>query len=170
MAKDDVTQIRIAGSPVGIIGIKAAMEDMAEAYGDRSESEIKEELLNRLSKRNYVPSTVREDYGKAFLREFKKYLGKPVEEETPEGIQIKVLGPGCVQCDRLEQDLMQVMSETGIVADIEHVRDIREIGRYGVLGTPALLINGQVKSVGKVPMKSKIIEWLKEAQGVRHKA
>ena len=170
MAKDDVTQIRIAGSPVGIIGIKAAMENMAEAYGDSSESEIKEELLNRLSKKNYVPSTVREDYGKAFLREFKKYLGKPVEEETPEGIQIKVLGPGCVQCDRLEQDLMQVMSETGIVADIEHVRDIREIGRYGVLGTPALLINGQVKSVGKVPMKSKIIEWLKEAQGVRHKA
>jgi small redox-active disulfide protein 2 len=170
MAKDDVTQIRIAGSPVGIIGIKAAMEDMAEAYGDRLESEIKEELLNRLSKKNYVPSTVREDYGKAFLREFKKFLGKPVEEETRDGIQIKVLGPGCVQCDRMEKDLMQVMSETGIVADIEHVRDIKEIGRYGVLGTPALLINGQVKSVGKVPMKSKIIEWLKEAQGVRHKA
>jgi len=80
------------------------------------------------------------------------------------------LGPGCVQCDRLEQDLMQVMSETGIVADIEHVRDIKEIGQYGVLGTPALLINGQVKSVGKVPMKSKMIEWLKEAQGGRNKA
>jgi len=103
------------------------------------------------------------------LREFKKFLGKPVEEETTDGIQIKVLGPGCVQCDRLEQDLMQVMAETGIVADIEHVRDIKEIGRYGVMGTPALLINGQVKSVGKVPLKSKMIEWLKEAQGVRSK-
>jgi small redox-active disulfide protein 2 len=170
MVKDDVTQIRIAGSSVGIIGLKAVMEDMTGAYGDRPDSEVKEELLNRLSKRNYVPSTVREDYGKAFVREFKKLLGKPVEEETPNGIQIKVLGPGCVQCDRLEQDLMQVMSETGIIADIEHVRDIKEIGRYGVMGTPSLLINGQVKSVGKVPMKSKMIEWLKEAQGVRHKA
>ena len=171
MSKDDITQIRIAGSPVGIIGLRAVMEDMAVAYGDRPDSEVKEELLNRLSIRNYVPSKVREDYGKVFLREFKKLLGKPVEEETPNGIQIKVLGPGCVQCDRLEQDLMQVMSETGIVADIEHVRDIKEIGRYGVLGTPALLINGQVKSVvGKVPMKSKMIEWLKEAQGVRHEA
>jgi len=169
MSKDDVTQIRIAGSPVGIIGLKAVMEEMAEAYGERPDAEVEEALLNRLSKRNYVPSKVQEDYGKAFLREFKKFLGKPVEEETPEGIQIKVLGPGCVQCDRLEQDLMQVMSETGIMADIEHVRDIKEIGRYGVMGSPALLINGQVKSVGKVPLKSKMIEWLKEAQDAAHK-
>jgi len=149
---------------VGIIGLKAVMEDMAEEYGGRPDLEVQEELLNRLSKRNYVSEKVRGDYGKAFLREFKKLLGKPFEEETPEGIQIKVLGPGCVQCDRLEQELMQVMAETGIIADIEHVRDIKEIGRYGVMGTPALLINGQVKSVGKVPPKSKIIEWLKEAE------
>jgi small redox-active disulfide protein 2 len=104
-----------------------------------------------------------EDYAKAFLREFKKFLGKPFEDETPEGIQIKVLGPGCAQCDRLEQELMQVMAETGIVADMEHIRDIKEIGRYGVMGTPALLINGKVKSVGKVPPKVNLIEWLKEA-------
>ncbi len=169
MSQDDVTQIRIAGSPVGIIGLGSVMEEMAGEYEDRPDPEVKEELLNRLSKRNYVPPKVREDYGKAFLREFKKFLGKPVEEETPDGIRIKVLGPGCVQCDRLEQDLMQIMSETGIVADIEHVRDIKEIGRYGVMGTPALLINGQVKSVGKVPLKSKMIEWLKEAQSIRSK-
>ena len=58
---------------------------------------------------------------------------------------------------------MQVMAETGIVSDMEHIRDIKEIGRYGVMGTPALLINGKVKSVGKVPPKVNLIEWLKEA-------
>jgi small redox-active disulfide protein 2 len=169
MSQDDVTQVRIAGSPVGVIGLKAIMEEMANEYADRPDPEVAAELLVRLSTKNYVPPKVREDYGKAFLREFKKFLGKPYEEEIPEGIRVKVLGPGCVQCDRLEQDLMQVMAENGIVADIEHVRDIKEIGRYGVLGTPALLINGQVKSVGKVPLKSKMIEWLKEAQGAARK-
>jgi small redox-active disulfide protein 2 len=149
---------------VGIIGLKAVMEDMAEEYGGRPDLEVQEELLNRLSKRNYVSEKVRGDYGKAFLREFKKFLGKPFEDETPEGIQIKVLGPGCSQCDRLEQELMQVMAETGIMAEIEHVRDIKEIGRYGVLGTPGLIINGRVKSVGKVPPKNKLTEWLKEVQ------
>jgi len=170
MAQNDVTQIRIAGSPVGIIGLKAVMEDMAKHYAERPDPEVEAELLDRLSKRNYVPPKVREDYGKAFLREFKKFVGKPFEEEKPEGIQIKVLGPGCVQCDRMEQDLMQVVSETGIMADIEHVRDIKEIGRYGVMGTPALIINGKVKSVGSIPLKSKMIAWLKEAQEAAHKA
>jgi len=152
------------------MGLKTVLEDMAETHGERPDPEIMEELLNRLGKRNYIPQLVRETYGKAFLREFKKFLGKPFEEETPEGIQVKVLGPGCVQCDRLEKDLMQVMAETGIVADIEHVRDIKEIGGYGVMGTPALIINGKVKSVGSVPLKSKMTAWLKEAQEATHKA
>jgi small redox-active disulfide protein 2 len=164
MSQDDIIQIRVGGSPVGIRGLKIVLEDMAEEYGDRPDREVVEELLNRLCKKNYIPEKVKENYGKAFLREFKKFLGKPFEDETPEGIQIKVLGPGCVQCDRLEQELMQVMAETGIMAEIEHVRDIKEIGRYGVMGTPALLINGKVKSVGKVPPKNKLTEWLKEVQ------
>jgi len=164
MSQDDVTQIRVGNSAVGIMGLKAAMEEMAEAYADRPDPEVEAELLHRMSRRNYFPDRAKGEYGKAFLREFKKFMGKPFEEEPPEGIQIKVLGPGCVQCDRLEQDLIQVMAETGIVADIEHVRDIKEIGKYGVMGTPALLINGRVKSVGKVPFKSKMIEWLKEAE------
>ena len=44
---------------------------------------------------------------------------------------------------------------------IEHVTDIKEIGKYGVMVIPALIINGKVKSVGKVPSKSKLIDWLK---------
>jgi small redox-active disulfide protein 2 len=164
MSQGDVIQIRVGNSPVGIMGLKAVMEDMAEEYGDRPDREMVEELLNRLCKKNYIPEKVKENYGKAFLREFKKFLGKPFEDETPEGIQIKVLGPGCVQCDRLEQELMQVMAETGIMAEVEHVRDIKEIGRYGVMGTPGLIINGRVKSVGKVPPKNKLTEWLKEVQ------
>ncbi|MFH1481621.1 MAG: thioredoxin family protein [Pseudomonadota bacterium] len=164
MSRDDVTQIRVGNSPVGIIGLKTVMEDMAEEYGERPDREVMEELLNRLCKRNYIPEKVRENYAKAFLREFKKFLGKPFEEEAHEGLEIKVLGPGCVQCDRLEQELMQVMAENGIMADMEHVRDIKEIGRYGVMGTPALIINGKVKSVGKVPPRNKLMEWLKEAQ------
>jgi len=170
MSRDDITQIRVGNSPVGIMGLETVMEDMAETCGERPDREVMEELMNRLGKRNYVPPSARETYGKAFLREFKKFMGKPFEEETPEGVQVKVLGPGCVQCDRLEQDLMQVMTETGIVADIEHIRDIKEIGRYGVMGTPALVMNGRVKSVGSVPLKSKIIAWLKEAQDAAHKA
>ncbi|MFP3912742.1 MAG: thioredoxin family protein [Desulfobacteraceae bacterium] len=116
-------------------------------------------------RRTISPPTVQEEYRQAFLREFKKFLGKPVEAEAPQGLEVKVLGPGCSQCDRLEQELMAVMSENGMAADVEHVRDVKEIGRYGVMGTPALIVNGQVKSVGKVPPRNKLKQWLQEAQG-----
>jgi protein-disulfide isomerase len=53
------------------------------------------------------------------------------------------------------------MAELNLAGDIEHIRDVKEIGKYGVMGTPALIINGKVKSVGKVPPKSKLMEWLK---------
>ncbi len=79
------------------------------------------------------------------------------------GLEVKVLGPGCAQCDRLEHEIVAAMAELNLAGDIEHVRDVKEIGKYGVMGTPALIINGKVKSVGKVPPKSKLMEWLKSA-------
>ncbi len=141
------------------MGLKA---DMAEEYAERPDDEVGSELLKRLSRKNYIPDRVKPHYSKAFLREFKKSLGKPYEEEVPQGTEIKVLGPGCTQCDRLEQELIKVMAEMGLAADIEHVTAIKEIGKYGVMGTPALIINGEVKSVGRVPPKAKIKEWLSE--------
>jgi len=118
-----------------------------------------------LSTKNYIPDHIRDEYGKAFLREFNKFVGRPYEKEVFEGLVVKVLGQGCAQCDKLEQELMCVMTEFEFVADIEHVRDIKEIGKYCVLGVPALIINGEVKSEGRVPQKNKLVEWLKEAQG-----
>lgn len=167
MSKDDVTQIRVGNSSVGIMGLKTVLEEMSGGYADKPDKEVMEVLLNLLGERNYIPSKVKEDYGRAFLLEFRKFLGKPCEDTVPEGLEIKVLGPGCAQCDRLERELKNIMAETGMVADIEHVRDIKEIGKYGVMGTPALVINRQVKSVGSVPPKAKIVAWLKDAEKER---
>ncbi len=164
MSQDDVTQIKVDDVMVGIIGLKAVMEGAAQELAWKPDEEIRAELLKRLSMKNYIPDRVKDRYAKAFLREFKKFLGKPYEEEPAGGLQIKVLGPGCTQCDRLEQELMAVLAETGIVGNIDHVREPKEIAKYGVMGTPALLINGKVKSVGSVPPRNKIKEWLKEAE------
>ena len=54
------------------------------------------------------------------------------------------------------------MAETNLSADLDHVTDIKEIGRYRIMGTPALIINGKVMPVGRVPPKGKIKEWLDE--------
>ncbi len=162
MTSDDIVQIKVDKHSVGIMGLKKAMEEMADDYAERPDDEIKTELLNRLSRKNYFPKSAVESYGKAFLREFKTLIGKPHDENVPEGLEIKVLGPGCNQCDRLEREVFAVLSEMNLSADVEHVRDLKEIGTYGVLGTPALIINGKVVSVGKVPAKAKLEGWLSE--------
>ena len=164
MSQDDIAQIRVDKYSVGIVGLKHAMEEMTGEFSGRPDDEVGEELLERLRKRNYIPEGARENYKKAFVREFRKFLGKAVADDRFEGLEIKVLGAGCPQCDRLEQELKAVMSETAIAANVDHVRDVKEIGKYGVMGMPALIINGKVKSVGNVPPRAKLREWLSEAQ------
>lgn len=148
---------------VGIIGLKEVLEQTAQSGPLRPDHELEAELLNRLSKRNYIPERAMEEYGKAFLREFKKSQGIACQEAGA-FLEIKVLGPGCAQCDLLEKELIEAMAETDVAADVEHVRDIKAIGRYGVMGTPALIINGAVKCVGRVPPRNTLKKWLMEAQ------
>jgi small redox-active disulfide protein 2 len=137
------------------------MQEVSEEYADRPDAEVETELLKRISERNYIPSPAEADYGKALLREFNRFLGRPYEDDATYELEIKVLGPGCDRCDKLERELMEVLADMDLSADLEHVRDIKEIGRYGVMGTPALIINGKIKCVGTVPPREKIIEWLK---------
>ncbi len=116
-----------------------------------------------MSQKNYISSRTRDVYGHAFLREYKKFVGEPFEDTEAGGLEIKVLGPGCPRCEKLEQDLMAIMAELNIAAGLEHVRDPLEIGSFGVMGMPALIINGEVKAAGSVPPKNKLKEWLLEA-------
>jgi len=163
MGSDEVAQINIGGDRIGIIGLKSILSDVAESCAGQTDEEIRAELLKRLNKRNYIPESSKEKYGQAFLREFKKLTGQPVEDSDPDEVEIKVLGPGCTSCNKLEQDLIAVMSEMDMPADIEHVTDIAEIGSYGVMGTPVLVINREVKAVGSVPPKPKLKQWLQDA-------
>ena len=162
MSKDDFVKIRVSTQQVGITGLKAVMEDMAGPYAEKPDHEIQAELVRRVSRINYIPDPVKEAYGRALFREFNKFLGRPYEDDRAQGLEIKVLGPGCARCDKLEMDVMEVAAELKIAAAVDHVRDIREIASYGVMGTPALVINKKVVSVGTVPSKEKIRDLLRE--------
>ena len=77
-------------------------------------------------------------------------------------MEIKVLGPGCPKCQKTEQNVKDAVSETGINATVEKVTDVMEIAGYGVFGTPSVIIDGEVKSVGKIPSKEEIKTWIKK--------
>jgi small redox-active disulfide protein 2 len=162
MPEPDITQISLGKFRVGITGLKEAIEEV-KAWRGRPDEEISQALFVRLKPRNYIPDSAQEDYKKAFLREFKKALGEKVAEER-KGLSIKILGPGCPSCERLEQTVMEVLVELGLPAEVEHIRDLKEIAALGVFGTPALLVDDEVKAVGQVPTKERLKQWLLASQ------
>ncbi|MBW2488351.1 MAG: TM0996/MTH895 family glutaredoxin-like protein [Deltaproteobacteria bacterium] len=75
-------------------------------------------------------------------------------------MEIKVLGPGCPKCQQTEKIVKEAVAEAGLDANVEKVTDTMEIAGYGVFGTPAVVINGEVKSVGKIPSKEDVNGWI----------
>ena len=92
MTEPDITQIKIGSRTVGFVGLKDTFKHMAEAYAEQPDDIVAEELLSQLSKKNYIADPVQKEYGHAFVREFKKFLGQPFEDENPGVPEIKVLG------------------------------------------------------------------------------
>jgi Thioredoxin domain len=162
MSDKDITQIKIGGLAVGIAGIRRLMEEMA-SHADKSDDEVSSFMLNRLGQSNYIPNSAKQDYGKAFVREFRRFMGRPFTEDPPRWLDVKVLGAGCNRCHALMRMIMELLTEINLPAGVDHVTDIKEIARYGVMGSPALLINGKAVSVGSVPPRDRVKKWLVEA-------
>ena len=78
-------------------------------------------------------------------------------------VNIKVLGPGCMNCDNLERLCREIVIENNFDATIEKITDINKFSNYGLLLTPGLVIDEKLVSSGKIPTKSKIIQWISEA-------
>lgn len=76
-------------------------------------------------------------------------------------MEIKVLGPGCAKCHEAEKLMQAVVEEAGMSATIEKISDFQQIAKHGVFSTPAVIIDGQIKCVGKVPSKAEAMGWLK---------
>lgn len=75
-------------------------------------------------------------------------------------MKIEVLGAGCKKCHDLADQTQAVLDALGIEAELEHVSDMRRISRYGVLVTPALVVDGTVKCAGRLPSAEELKQWL----------
>lgn len=75
---------------------------------------------------------------------------------------VKILGTGCKKCQNLEAKVRDLVAQNDIEATIEKVTDINDMMNYGIMMTPGLVINEEVKSAGIIPKDDQIIEWLRK--------
>jgi small redox-active disulfide protein 2 len=78
-------------------------------------------------------------------------------------LNIKVLGPGCANCRKLEEVAREAVAQAGVPAEIEKVTDLQAIMAFDVLKTPGLVINGKLMSSGRIPAAGTVAEWIREA-------
>ena len=81
-------------------------------------------------------------------------------------MEIKVCGPGCANCTKAEQIVQEAVAEAQVEATITKVTDFAEMAKLGVLSTPAIVVDGQTKCVGKVPSKEEVLTWLQPGPSI----
>jgi len=81
------------------------------------------------------------------------------------GASVKVLGSGCAKCNALEAAAREALAELGMDTEIEHVTDFAQIAAYGVMTTPALVVDGKVVAFGKVLKKDEVKTLLQKIRG-----
>ena len=79
-------------------------------------------------------------------------------------MEIKVLGSGCPKCGEVEKRVKNALAELNAAAAVEKITDIKTMMSYGILATPGLVINGKVKSTGRIPRIEEIKAWIREAE------
>jgi small redox-active disulfide protein 2 len=151
--------LRVGKVTVGILGIDVALSkygcDKTLAVQEAVAVVFKDVLAN-----NYVPATAAHLYRQAIEDEIVRLRsGGKIKNSQ---LVIRILGPGCVSCNKLQSMVLEIMNELGVAADIFQVHDLDEIGRFGIVQTPALVINGDLKSAGRHPSPSQIEAWLRE--------
>jgi small redox-active disulfide protein 2 len=151
--------LKIGGVSVGFVSLEQAVSRLRESdpSGSLTPVDAASKLLSHLEEKNYIPDSAREAYLEALAGIWAGKQG----EDSESAPSIRILGPGCVSCNRLEQLVRQVLDEKRVAADIEHIHDLDEIWRYGVVQTPALVINDKVLCAGRLPSKAQIEIWVR---------
>ena len=150
--------IRIGAANIGLSGLDQALN---KALSKQMQEEAAVDFLfAAVARENYVPITTEPIYREALRGEYRRRQG--IQGAAPGILAIRVLGSGCVTCNKLSAMLFESLQKFGLAADMESVHDLDEIWRFGVTKTPALIINGTVKCAGRMPSPAEVEEWVGE--------
>ena len=75
-------------------------------------------------------------------------------------MEIKVCGPGCASCEKAQKTVEAAIAAKGVQATVTKVSDFQEIAQLGIFSTPAVVVDGQVKCVGRAPKQSEVEDWI----------
>ncbi len=151
--------LKVGAVSVGLIGLDVALTRIL-AQPDMEVGVAVAQVYAEIARHNYIPTSAVDKYRQALAQEIERL--RSGQAASSAHLEVRILGTGCVSCNNLEKVVFEIVADHGIAADVFQVHDRDEIGRFGVMQTPALVVNGQVKSVGRLPARAEIEAWLLE--------
>lgn len=160
----NVRQISIGGFTVGIIGLDDIFDEVKTA-GESDDEKLKDLIFEKVKARNYIAPGQEDAYREDLYDEYMVYTGRQSSRTKRSGLlELRVYGPGCPRCGRLDRAVMEVISAQGLNVDYQYVKDPAEMKRRGIMGSPALVINGKLAAVGRAPNRKELEKLLEQAQ------
>ncbi len=156
-------QINIGGNQVGLSDLDDIFEQVRE-IGIKDDEHLKNLLFEKVKSKNYVPPKMENIYKEALLEEYKVFTGElKARSRKSDFPEIRVYGAGCSRCEQLDRMTMEIIATKGMAVDYQYVTDIKEITAKGIIGSPTLVINNKVASIGKVPSRKELEKLLMKA-------
>ena len=153
-------QISIGGNTVGIIGLDEIFTEI-KAADVKGANALKQLIFEKVKVKNYVPLQLEDMYREDLFDEYRVFTGQQQSRTRKPGVlEIRVYGPGCPRCEQLDRLVMEVIARKKLPVDYRYVKDIQEMIKLGIMGTPALVINGNLAAVGRVPNSRELEELL----------
>lgn len=154
--------IRIGNANIGLVGLDTALNRAtADNLADEHAAAF---LFETISRQNYIPADAAELYRLALATAYKHHRNQ--KEKSRQGMVIRILGPGCVSCNRIKTMVIDILNKLQLAADVVDIHELDEVWRYGVTTTPALLINDKVKSAGHLPTHAQVEAWIREEAAI----
>lgn len=159
-----VRRIGIGGITVGIIGLDEIFNEV-KSSGETDEARLKDMIFEKVKAGNYIAPGQEKDYREDLFDEYKVFTGQQKARTRKAGVtEVRVYGAGCPRCKMLDRMVMEIIVAKELTVDYLYVTDAREIAATGILGSPALAINGKIVAVGNVPSRSQLEKILAEAK------
>lgn len=157
-------KIRVGKNVVSVAGLDQLFERALEQGWLREQEDLPQRLLAGLrAAGNYVPPPAEADYAEALVAAYERFLdARRLATAGSRGgaVKIEILGPGCARCRATEENVRQALAELKLEAEVVHITDMLEIGRRRVMLTPGVIIDGKIRSSGRVPEVKEVKDWL----------
>ena len=158
-------KIRVGNSMAGVTGLDELVEEACRQGWSSEQRGLGAFLIAGLrAAGNYIAASEEAAYAEALVTLYREHhRAAQVAGAAAQGgitMKIEILGPGCARCRATEDNVRKAVAELGLEAEVVHISDLLEISRRRVMLTPGLIMEGQLKSSGRVPEVAEIKEWL----------